>query len=333
MSLRHVHGWGRAVAATVLVAAGGQVWAQSPPQTTVVDSACAARCRSDYDRAVASAAAKLKERKYYQGLASGNCPTPWNMTENACSTAFLACDGKCGLYDVACRRACTDAFQPCCHANEVLNAEHYRERCLGDCPKVAAPGPVGVLEKLESPRSKEAAAMRVNLAPFGPVREAAWEELQATKTAAERTSDNERRQAVFRQAHADLSRMNGKFVVVSGGGGRLWIVRADGTAVKIPANLAGALRAGLGSDEAAVARTVAGLSAGMGLDANDARRLVDTVVQWKTNMLTDFGEGFAPGQALYFPGGTGWPEQVMRAHGSSEHATIRGSINGGGDFI
>jgi len=50
--------------------------------------------------------------------------------------------------------------------------------------------------------------------------------------------------------------------------------------------------------------------------------------------LASTGRPFAPGEFMVFPADGGWPKQLKgRFIASAEHASIRGTINGGGDFI
>jgi len=107
----------------------------TPPETKTATTACEKACRVAYDRGVSSAAGAVKELRYYVGLGSTNCPTPWNTSQNVCDTTYLQCDGKCGLYEAACKRPCFAALQPCCHANAVENAKHYLDLCLAACPR------------------------------------------------------------------------------------------------------------------------------------------------------------------------------------------------------
>lgn len=90
-------------------------------------AACAAKCLRQYDREVAWAKAG--------SWAWSDCPSPWNVPTNACVTTWMACDGKCGLYETACKKPCMQALQPCCRANALFNAAHSRDQCLQQCPK------------------------------------------------------------------------------------------------------------------------------------------------------------------------------------------------------
>ena len=107
----------------------------TPPETATGATACEQACRVAYERGVSLAAGAVKEQGYYVGTGSANCPTPWNTSQNACATTYLQCDGKCGLYEAACKRPCFAALQSCCHANAVENAKHGLDLCLAGCPK------------------------------------------------------------------------------------------------------------------------------------------------------------------------------------------------------
>ncbi len=48
----------------------------------------------------------------------------------------------------------------------------------------------------------------------------------------------------------------------------------------------------------------------------------------------DINDAFQPGHVLNFPKSGGWPPEIVKKFSaSSEHSSIRGTINGGGDFI
>ena len=63
----------------------------------------------------------------------------------------------------------------------------------------------------------------------------------------------------------------------------------------------------------------------LGLSPDDAAKIVDSVIRWPlAHPGQELFDDFVAGQALYFLGGP---------VASSEHSSIRGPINGGGDFI
>jgi hypothetical protein len=109
----------------------------TPPDTKPATTACEKSCKASYDRSVGAADSKLQKKGYWSGLMATNCGSIWNSTRNACWEAYSECGGKCdlGLYDPKCKKPCFEAFQPCCHANEMANAKHYLDLCLAACPR------------------------------------------------------------------------------------------------------------------------------------------------------------------------------------------------------
>lgn len=276
-----------------------------------VDAACAATCQQQFGPRTASS---RKFRIEPQG--GGDCPTPWNTTTNACVASFLSCFGKCGLYDDACKAPCYAPVQACCSANAALNATHYLEVCLAACPKgPAAPTTSMAPRRMTTPPEPElerSATRDVGMSP--------------------EDYDNWRRTRALDEVQAKLSEMKGAFAVVSGGQGRIWIVKANGERVKLNDDLAGWLRlaergaktpeeqrVALSASESAMARLRE-----MGFAPDDAGHIVDSIT---------LSRGFPAGQAMYFPPNGRWPAEMLKYRTSSEHASIRGTINGGGDFI
>jgi hypothetical protein len=130
-----------------------------------------------------------------------------------------------------------------------------------------------------------------------PAAQAALEPWELNQTAEARR----RRQALFDQVGAELARTNGDFAIVAGGGGRLWRVRSDGTAVLLQ-----------GTRTAAEQDLQRGQVLYVGRGGTGSAPVVKGTV--------DAGP----------PPPSTWDLKIA---GSSEHASVRGTINGGGDFI
>lgn len=302
--------------------------AQPPPNPFGVESACAAQCQQNYDQAMKIAADKVARKGYYAAPASADCPAPWQAktTANACVADYFACDGKCGVYDDRCKAPCVLALQTCCNANATANIAHDRDVCLQGCS--AAPAP--------------AAGAAGKVATADPKPE--WAVLFDTTTTMLKALGQDggnldparlnevRRSLAFVQVTAAMAMNNGKFSLVSGGQGRLWLIKRDGTQIQL---------------DPAIARDLRGFPAGVTGDEREARG--EKVLLYLQNLgfsykeavdlnngmaLASTGRPFAPGEFMVFPADGGWPKELKgRFRTSAEHASIRGTINGGGDFI
>ena len=110
-----------------------------------------------------------------------------------------------------------------------------------------------------------------------------------------------RRQALFDQVAAELARTNAASAIVAGSGGRLWQVRADGSAVLLQG-----------------ARTAA----------------EQELQRGQVLYVGKGGAGAAPVvKGTVDAGPPPMNERSLAIAGSSEHSSVRGTINGGGDFI
>ena len=280
-----------------------------------VDAACAAKCQQVYDRDMRAADAKLSGKDYYVAMGSGDCPAPWKTpnTANACLVTFLDCDGNCGSFE--CKAKCRAALQPCCYANDIGNRAHDRDVCLAACPKgptapTASTAPKRMLTPAElEPRSD---TRDVGMSP--------------------EDYDNWRRTRALDEVQGKLSEMKGAFAVVSGGQGHLWVVKANGERLRLADDLAGWLRLierGFKTPNEELAYGSAQDKAyerlrAMGFAADDAVHIAESIA---------LGGGFPAGKAMYFPPNGQWPAEMLRYRVSSEHSSVRGTINGGGDFI
>jgi hypothetical protein len=292
-----------------------------------VESTCAAKCQQGYDRAINIAADKVARRAYYAAPASANCPAPWQATTatNACVAAYFACDGKCGTYDDRCKAPCVSALQTCCNANDAANIAHERDVCLQTCS--AAPSPAAATGKDASvdPKSEWAVLFDTTTTML--------KALGQEGGGIDPTRLNEVRRALaFVQVTAAMAMNNGKFSLVSGGQGRLWLIKRDGTQIQVDPAVARDLRG-----------FAPGLSGAEGLARAEKTHLYfqnlgfsykEAVDLWNGMALASMGRPFAPGEFVVFPADGGWPKE-LKGHffTSAEHASIRGTINGGGDFI
>lgn len=325
-------------------AQGGDVMTPAPfaaalyamPQG-VVESACAAKCQQGYDRAMNIAADKVARKVYYAGLMSQDCPAPWQAktTTNACVAAFFACDGKCGLYDDRCKAPCKLALQTCCNANDTANIAHERDVCLQTCS--AAPAPAAGAVPPPPPPAIDSGTPRLDkMAEWTTMLTATTRMLEALGSGIEgwdlERLNNVRRSLAFTQVMATLGRDDGRFAMVSGGQGRIWIVMANGRQIPLSGDTAALLRTGMGGGSEV--ELVMKKLTDAGLNLEDAYTIYKNVsVYPMANPTHRFGEDFKPGDVWYFPTADGWSSEVRGARASSEHASIRGTINGGGDFI
>ncbi len=316
-------------------AQGADVMARTPFATAlyampqdVVDSACASKCQRAYDRAMSIAADKVGRRGYYAAPGASDCPAPWQAktTTNACVAAYFACDGKCGTYDEKCKAPCVSALQTCCHTNDTANIAHDRDICLQTCSAAPAPaaGVIGKAATVET-KSEWVALFDTTTTMLNALGQDAGD-LDPTRL------NEVRRSLAFLQVTAAMAMNNGKFSLVSGGQGRLWLIKRDGTQVQI---------------DPAMARDLRGFPPGMTQAERDARSETnhlyfqnlgfsykESVDIWNGVAHASMGRPFAPGEFIVFPADGGWPKELKgRFIASAEHASIRGTINGGGDFI
>lgn len=307
----------------------------------VPDAACVAKCATQRDRDLAEADKMLAGRKYYSGLGSTNC---WSL-DNAphCPSIQYTCEGAC-KYDKNCVAACSASFQACCDANAKTSAQRYYDICVVRCPasKAAVPPPPPPPPPPSADPSKGATIDRKF--EFGKMLNYANTMLQAFGPNLEGLDlerfNNLRRSLAFMQVAATLAENGGHYAMVSGGAGRIWFIRPDGKQVLLDAKTAAALRKPAYSDSEAATRTkeaTAGMIAA-GLSGPEANQILNNIAIYNGGARSadqfDTG-GFSPGAVWYFPGDGGWAKQATtnKVLASSEHSSVRGTINGGGDFI
>lgn len=97
------------------------------------DASCLTRCGAARDRAMA----ELKDRKYWS-LFDSNC---WTLTGGPdCAATRQTCREACApKYDNACMNACETPFQSCCAANDRTRAARDYDACVVQCPASKAP--------------------------------------------------------------------------------------------------------------------------------------------------------------------------------------------------
>ena len=303
-----------------------QAMAQAPAFPGGHDAACVAQCATARDRAITFADKTLKERGYYSTFSS-NCTTA--KGQPICPQLRQICREACApKYDNTCLAACETPFQNCCYTNEVDWRRTGYSDCVAGCPKAIVPSVASV-------PGLEAAGQA--MMPWGEARLAAWEALQNKKSAAERSADDARRAKYFDQVRARLSELQGSFALVAGGGGRLWVVKADGTQLKLSNSLTGMLRSGIGRNKAQVIAALIDEKSGLGFGREDAEKIAGSVEQYSAfSNGKSFGDEFmpnAPDNVMFYSPGESFPNTFNSMWASSEHSSIRGSINGGGDFI
>lgn len=307
------------LAVALAVAFFALVGRPSPAQVPVgrgsIDLECAAECQKEYGRGAGIAEGILQRRGYSYSASSTNCSTAWDSTRYQCAVDHEVCTSRCALSDAACKSPCSAAFQACCYTTALGNADHYRAECLKGCAR----------------RTAAEAATQAGMTPRETVA-LAQEAMESLRTDAEKASDEALRQKAFEEARAKLVEKRAAFALLVGGAGRLWIVRADGAPVLLSRANRDLLRRGAPADpEKAVQGLLA--QADLGLSGAEARNIVNALQQWPMVTGTQMTAELKAGDGLYFPPGEMAPEELRRAIGSSEHASIRGTINGGGDFI
>ena len=287
----------------------------------VPDTACVAKCAATRDRGKAEADSMLAQRRYYSEGQS-NC---WSLSgAPQCAAIRQACRDACKPnYTNACMAACEPAFQSCCAANDKTRAEREHDACVALCPatKVAVPPPPpgGDQKKDATPDKKTEWTSLVKAA------NSALDTIGLDKIPAERVDDMLRSLA-FLQVRASMAVYGSKYTVVSGGAGRIWILTSDGKQVLLNATDADMVRGPANGEwyGAEYRNTVTRLTTLAGLSPQEAEDCIRQV------RLANQRQKFGAGETLEFPPWQGWPSG---ARASSEHSSIRGTINGGGDFI
>lgn len=296
------------------------------------DAACVAKCAVVRDREIAQADRLLSSREYFSKFDS-NC---WTLADAPnCAVVRQACRDACAPnYTSACMNACEMPFQTCCAANDRVRAQRGYDACVAECPAAKAavappqppPEPEGGRPSLTIAFSTAAdARLAYEMKGWGQGKLDAWEAYQALRPAADRVADDVKRKAAFDEVRAHLKETGATFAVVSGGGGRLWVLRADGPPLLMPTNIATYMRMGAVGDPRVVAQL---LSKQINLAPDETEKLIQTIQLWG-----NFGSNFKSGQVLSFHPRKSGAEGAPDSWGSSEHGSVRGTINGTGDFI
>jgi hypothetical protein len=291
----------------------------------VPDAACVARCGAQRDRSVAEADLMLAGRKYFSGFSS-NC---WSGPPGSPQCAMLrqTCRDACApKYDNACMAACEASFQSCCASNARVNAAHYYDVCVVECPASKAAVPPPPPPPPGGDQSKGATIDRESeWTSLIKVANSMLDAVGLDKLDSDQFNDM-RRTLAFLQVRASMALHGSKYTVVSGGAGRLWLLTADGKQVLLNATQSDMVR-GPAQGEwhgAEYQNTLTALTTLAGVSPEEAKDCINQV------RLANQRQRFGAGETLEFPPWQGWP---AGARASSEHSTIRGTINGGGDFI
>ncbi len=302
----------------------------------VPDAACVARCTSEFNFYKNAADSALARGIYTSGMSGSNCTEEKGQPQ--CTMTWRTCDNACRPNDAACRAACNATFQNCCHDNKLARLAADRAQCVAQCPGTQAPTTTGT-----GGGTGQGATLNKK-AEFEKMRNYATAMLEAMGPGLEQLDlepfNNLRRMLAFAQVSATLAEHNGRFAMVSGGQGRIWIIGADGNQKLLDAKTAALLRKPAYSDaeaEANHAAAKAGLMAS-GLSETDVLDLFNNIAGYDIGALSDrkFSTGgFAPGEVWYFPKDGNWSKEATanKVVASSEHSSVRGTINGGGDFI
>ncbi len=290
------------------------------------DPACVANLAEARDRSIAVADAMLRERKFYSSFDS-NCS---EFGGRQCTAVRASCRSACApKLDSACLAACDAPFQTCCHASKVAFERWWFDEKVKQCPQVRVPvvtpppQPPADSDPGKGTTVNKKAEWALMLRNANTMLEALGPTVDAL--ALEQFNDI-RRAVALMQVRASMASHGAKYAVVSGGAGRLWILTASGGQFPLDSTLGGVVRGRSTSrnwgeeDEKAHAE----LSRLTGLSALDVMALVSDVRR------ADERKELPPGATLEFPGSTGWPRGALA---SVEHASIKGTINGGGDFI
>jgi hypothetical protein len=291
--------------------------------STRTEPSCLARCASTRDARTGNAATKLRARDYHSKFDS-NCPSADGLPN--CAGTRQACWDACGpKYERACMAACEPPFQSCCHSNDTALASRGYDACVAQCPAV----PLGRGADAAQPPKPPAGSLGrgVDRAdPFADLNARAAALAADLQELGLQQLDDLRRAAAFMQVSLDIAVTNAKFAVVSGGAGRIWVIFRDGRQVLLDGRLAGALR-GEGPSLGEALESMKDVAKATGLSGPE----VDNV--YMAMLAAAKRQAFGPGDVLYFPGPDGWPGHLPEWLASAEHSSIRGTINGGGDFI
>jgi hypothetical protein len=222
--------------------------------------------------------------------------------------------------------ACETPFQTCCHSNDVAWEGTNYDACVVQCPASKAPvtpppppPPGGDLGKGATSKQKSQWTSLVGVA------NAVLDTVGLETIPAERVDDMLRSLA-FLQVRASMTVHGSKYTVVSGGAGRIWLLTSDGKQVLLNNDQSDMVRGpktGMWTGPA-YEKTLADMTTLTGLTREEAKDCINQV------RLANQKRQFAAGEMLEFPPWQGWP---TGARASSEHASVRGTINGGGDFI
>lgn len=284
------------------------------------DASCLTRCGAVRDRRIA----ELKGRNYWSAFDGIQC-RPLAAGPN-CLAQVQACRAACGT--IPCIDACNQPFQSCCAAADQVRLTQDYDACVVQCPASKVPvtpptTPPGLDVMKDSSKSTDT-ALGVAFASWGKEMLIAWEAYQATRPPADRAADDARRAEAFNEVRADLAKTQGSFAVVSGGGGRLWILRPGGESLLVEPSDVAFIRLGMtGSTDDHLA-----LAKRLHLSPDEIFQLTGTVEFWPS-----FATDFKSGQMLTFHPGKDGARGAPVRKASSEHSSIRGTINGGGDFI
>lgn len=289
----------------------------------VPDAACVAKCATQRDRELAEADKMLAGREYFSGFTS-NC---WSL-ENApnCAVVRQTCRDACN-YNDGCYAACSAAFQACCSANDKTRAQRYYDICVVRCP--ASKAPVAPPPPPPPPSGDQSKGATLD-------RKSEWTSLiRAANSLLDMVGldkldpdqfNDMRRTLAFLQVRASMAVYGSKYAVVSGGAGRIWLLTTDGKQVLLNAKQSDMVR-GPAQGEwqgAEYQNTLTTLTTLAGLSPEEAKDCINQV------RLANQRQKFGAGETLEFPPWQGWP---TGARASSEHSSVRGTINGGGDFI
>lgn len=289
----------------------------------VPDAACVAKCATRRDRGIAEADKMLAGREYYSGFSS-NCWTLSNAPQ--CPAIHQTCRDAC-KYDNSCLAACSASFQACCGANDKTRAQRDYGTCVVQCP--ASKAPVAPPPPPPPPGGNQGTGATID-------RKSEWTSLIKVANSLLDTVgldkldldqfNDMRRTLAFLQVRASMAVYGSKYAVVSGGAGRIWLLTTDGKQVLLNTKQSDMVR-GPAQGEwqgAEYQNTLTTLTTLAGLSPEEARDCINQV------RLANQRQKFGAGETLEFPPWQGWP---TGARASSEHTSIRGTINGGGDFI
>lgn len=318
-----------------VLASGPDALLDDAQQGTPDPDACVAKCAAVRDREVAWADKTLKERGFYS-MFSSNCTEEKGQPK--CVALRQTCREACGpKYETACTAACETPLQSCCYANKVAIEKVDYDACVNACPmsKASIPGAQAAPPSAAASAGKGAAIDKK--AEWASMFKNASTMLEALAPGMDDLDldrfNNLRRMLAFTQVSATLGQNDGKFAMVSGGDGRIWIIGADGRQTPLSKELAATLR-GEGVKGAGQQSAIDDLEK-KGLTHEDAVNLVSSITMYDIeDPAQHFSSDFKPGAVWYFPKNSGWSDAVKKkATASSEHSSIRGTINGGGDFI